>query len=165
MTTAPADQAHRLHQAVTELVKRYQFRDRHEVCCHGISVSQCYALAALEDGEQSTMGELAGRMQLSVSTMTRVVDQLVGKDLVRRCTHPGDRRVCCVQVTGSGRKLLGRIHGGMLEMEQAILDQLEPADRESLIRSLGLLVEAVDRWRGQCSPACCRDTQTDKGED
>ena len=39
--------AQRLHRAVTELVRRYQFRDRNEICCFGISVSQCYALEAL----------------------------------------------------------------------------------------------------------------------
>jgi hypothetical protein len=36
-----------LHEALSELVRVYQFRDRDRICCHDISVTQCYALDAL----------------------------------------------------------------------------------------------------------------------
>jgi MarR family transcriptional regulator, 2-MHQ and catechol-resistance regulon repressor len=148
-------QARELHQVVTELVKRYQFRDRQEVCCHGISVSQCYALAALEEEETLAMGELAGKMQLSVSTMTRVVDQLVAKELVERCVDEQDRRVCCVLLTGKGSELLGTIHGELLEMEKGILEQIGAKDSQNLIAALKMLIEGVDEWRRKGSENCC----------
>lgn len=149
------EQAQELHQVVTELVKRYQFRDRQEVCCHGISVSQCYALAALKGEETLAMGELAGKMQLSVSTMTRVVDQLVGKELVERCVDPQDRRVCCVRLTDGGSELLGTIHGELLEMEKGILEQIGVKDRRNLITALKMLIEGVDEWRRKGRENCC----------
>ena len=36
-----------LQAAVSELVRVYQFRDRDRICCHDISVTQCYALETL----------------------------------------------------------------------------------------------------------------------
>jgi len=149
------EQARELHQVVIELVKRYQFRDRQEICCHGISVSQCYALAALEGEETLAMGELAGKMQLSVSTMTRAVDQLVGKELVERCVDEKDRRVCCVRLTGGGSELLGIIHGELLEMEKGILEQIEAKDRRNLISALKMLNEGVDGWHRKRREDCC----------
>ncbi len=141
-------QAERLHRAVTELVRRYQFRDRNEICCFGLSVSQCYALEALGEEGELTMGELAARMQLSVSTMTRVVDQLVTHGLARRGEDAEDRRVCCVTPTPKGRELLAKVRAELLESERAILGKLPPEHRESVISALEDLSRAVDEWRG-----------------
>lgn len=141
-------QAQRLHRAVTGLVRRYQFRDRNEICCFGISVSQCYALEALAQAGTLTMGALASRMQLSVSTMTRVVDQLVAHGLVQRGEDAEDRRVCCVGSTSEGRELLARVSSELLDGEQAILNKLPAEHRESVIHALEELSRAVDEWRG-----------------
>ena len=142
------EQASRLHRAVTELVRRYQFRDRNEICCFGISVSQCYALEALAQAGTLTMGALASRMQLSVSTMTRVVDQLVARGFAQRGEDAEDRRVCCVGPTSEGRELLAKVSSELLESERAILDKLSAEHRESVILALEDLSRAVDKWRG-----------------
>ena len=148
-------QARELHQVVTELVKRYQFRDRQEICCHGISVSQCYTLAALNEAGELTMGELAQKMQLTVSTMTRVVDQLVDKTLVERCIDPKDRRVCCVELTPQGSELLENIHGEILEIEKEVLKELKVEERDNLIKAFKTLIGAVDGWREKHRNECC----------
>jgi DNA-binding MarR family transcriptional regulator len=145
-------QAEELHQVITDLVKKYQFRDRHEICCYGVSVSQCYALEALDLGGTLTMGELARHMHLTVSTMTRVVDQLVAKELVHRWFGPEDRRVCCVELTKPGRSLLKKIKSELLDTEKEILRKINPEDRETLIFALRELSKAVDHWREK---ACC----------
>jgi MarR family transcriptional regulator, 2-MHQ and catechol-resistance regulon repressor len=140
-TTAPTlnRQAQRLHRAVSDLVRKYQFRDRNEICCFGISVSQCYALEEIGQEGHLSMGALAGHMHLSVSTMTRVVDQLVEHGLVRR--------VCCVEPTSRGRELLARISGELLASERAILSRIPAENRGSVISALEELSRAVDAWR------------------
>ena len=81
-------QAVDLEPAMANLVKRYQFRDRNETVAYGLSVSQAYSLRALHQNGPLTMGELATELHLTVSTLTRVVDQLVEKQLVDR-SGPG----------------------------------------------------------------------------
>jgi DNA-binding MarR family transcriptional regulator len=125
MQPQATDQARRLHRAVTELVRRYQFRDRNEICCFGVSVSQCHALEALGQAGELTMGELASQMHLSVSTMTRVVDQLVARGLAQRGEDAKDRRVCWWSQP-QGRELLGRISADLLGGETAILARSRP---------------------------------------
>jgi MarR family 2-MHQ and catechol resistance regulon transcriptional repressor len=148
-TTTPAlgRQAQRLHRAVSDLVRTYQFRDRNEICCFGISVSQCYALEGIGDAGHLTMGALAAHMRLSVSTMTRVVDQLVEHGLVKRCYDENDRRVCCVEPTDAGRDLLARVSGELLASERAILSRIPAEHRASVISALEQLSRAVDAWR------------------
>ena len=155
------DQARRLHRAVTELVRRYQFRDRNEICCFGVSVSQCHALEALGQADELTMGALASQMHLSVSTVTRVVDQLVARGLAQRGVDAEDRRVCCVEPTPKGRELLGRISAELLEGETAILAKVPAEHRESVIHALEELSRAVDEWRGVTpyqGGVCCAET-------
>jgi DNA-binding MarR family transcriptional regulator len=147
----------RLHRAVAELVRRYQFRDRNEICCFGISVSQCYALEALGEHGELKMGDLAARMRLSVSTMTRVVDQLVEHGLVRRARSGDDRRVCCVAPTTAGRALLAKISSELLESERAILEKVPAGHRNSVISGLEELSRAIDEWRAvkTAQRGCC----------
>ena len=41
-STALQADAETLHAALSELVRVYQFRDRDRICCHDISVTQCW---------------------------------------------------------------------------------------------------------------------------
>jgi len=140
-------QARRLHAAAGELLRRYQFRDRNEICCHGVSVAQCYALETLVETGGTTMGELARRQRVAVSTMTRVVDGLVDKRLVLRWFDPDDRRVCRVGATGGGADLVARITDELVAREKAVLGRLPAAHRESLISALEEFAAAMG--------ACC----------
>ncbi len=147
MAQALPQQAQQLHKAVTTLVKKYQFRDRNDICCHGISVSQCYTLQALEESGVLTMQVLADELQLAVSTVTRIVDQLVNKQLVERQSAVRDRRVCQVRLTASGSELLHTIQAEFVAREQAILQRIPAVSRDHVIWAIGELSRAVDDWR------------------
>jgi MarR family transcriptional regulator, 2-MHQ and catechol-resistance regulon repressor len=145
-TPLPA-QAKRLHQALTHLVQKYQFRDRNDICCYGISVSQCHTLEALGEHGTQTMHALAEHLHLAVSTVTRVVDQLVEKGLAERHTGEKDRRVCEVALTPSGTALLRTLQGELIAREQAVLERIPSASRAHVIWAIEALSEAVDEWR------------------
>ncbi len=112
-------------------------------------MSQAYALRALYERGPLPMGELAEALRLSVSTMTRVVDQLVRKRLVERAREDADRRVCRVRLRHRGRVLWERIHAELVEGDREVLRELSPREREVVIRVMGRLSEAVDAWRAR----------------
>ena len=128
-------------------MKKYQFRDRNETVAYGLSVSQAYALGALESGGPLSMGALAADLHLTVSTTTRVVDSLVERRLVGRKSDPGDRRVCRVALSARGAALWRRLEGELIAMEEEVLRALLPAERDAVIRALRLLSHATDEWR------------------
>src|SRR5437764_14408754 len=91
-----------LQHAVADLVRVYQFRDRDRICCHDVSVTQCYALEALVRQGGMSMNDLAARLYLDKSTASRVVDALERKGYVTRLPHPEDRRAVILEASAAG---------------------------------------------------------------
>lgn len=154
-TTELGRQAERLYGAFSDMLRQYQFRDREQICCHGLSVSQCYALEALNQRESMTMGDLAGHLRLKISSMTRVADALVEGGLVRRIDDPGDRRVCRLLITAKGRTLICRVQRGLIEEYERVLENVAPGSREAVIQAASDLLAACEKRCGDNDGDCC----------
>ena len=140
-------QAQRLYRVLAELVRAYQFRDRDQTCCHGLSVSQCYSLDTLEADGPLTMSQLAAELHLELSTVTRIVDHLVDKRLATRAADPDDRRVCRVKISAKGRALVARIRRELIAEHETVLRQIHPESREAVIAAMSLLLSAFRERR------------------
>src|SRR6187397_460011 len=99
-----------VNAALSDLVRVYQFRDRDRICCHDVSVTQCYALEALVRRGPSGLNDLATELFLDKSTASRVVSTLERKGYLTRVPHREDRRAVVLEVTRTGRQLVERIH-------------------------------------------------------
>lgn len=124
------------HKEIVELVKKYQFRDREQILCWGISVSQCYILETLHAEGALTVGELAKKMHLKISTITRVFNQLVKKGYAIREKDPKDKRIYLCKLTSEGKEIYGKLWSNVYESEKAVLDNFEPEQRKLLIEFL-----------------------------
>ena len=150
-----------LHEALTELVRVYQFRDRDRICCHDISVTQCYALEALLRRGPSGLNELAAELYLDKSTASRVVAALQRKKYVSRSAHPADGRAIVLIVTPAGRRLYDRIRADLIAETQGLLEDFEPEVREGAARLIRRLARAaaarsgVAPGVGCCPPSGC----------
>jgi len=112
-----------LFRAISRLARRYQFRNRDEVCCYGMTVSQCYALQELSGGEAMATSELAQGLTLDLSTTTRLLDQLVKKRLVRRERQIEDGRIKEITLTEAGARLLNQVEREFsLMLHKALVD-------------------------------------------
>ncbi len=76
--------AEALYEALNQLVRVYQFRDRDRICCYDVSVTQCYAVETLVKQGPLRLQALAEEMFLDKSTASRVVDTLERKGYVSR---------------------------------------------------------------------------------
>jgi MarR family 2-MHQ and catechol resistance regulon transcriptional repressor len=152
------EEAIRLYGALSDLVRVYQFRDRDRICCHDISVTQCYALETLVRLGARTLNELAAEMYLDKSTTSRVVTTLERKGYVVRQQHPRDKRSILVDLTASGRRLHTKIERDLVEETRQLLQEFEPAVRQAAPALLTRLARAAERRSG-CAPtsrgACC----------
>jgi len=145
-----------LYAALTDLVRLYQFRDRNVICCHDVSVTQCYALHALARGGSMTLGALAGELMLDKSTTSRVVETLERKGYLRRTPHPEDARALRIDLTARGRALSTRIEHELVAEERAVIADLDPGVRRAaigVVRDLARLAAArVGREAACCTP-------------
>lgn len=131
------------HRALADLVRIYQFRDRERICCHDVSVTQCYALEALVQGGELTLNKLAAELYLDKSTASRVVDALEAKGYATRRTNPASRRSVLVGATPAGQGLHARIERDMLHAEQRLLEDFSPAVRARMTGLLQALAQAA----------------------
>ena len=102
-----------IYRALSDLARRYQFRSKEEVCCYGLTVSQCYALQELHDFGKMPSSDLALRLSLDLSSTTRLVDQLVRKKLAVRTKKAEDARIREIEITEPGRRLISRIQNDL----------------------------------------------------
>ena len=148
--------AESLHAALSELVRVYQFRDRDRICCHEISVTQCYALEALLRRGPGGLNELAAELYLDKSTASRVVAALERKGYVRRAPHPEDGRAVVLTVTPAGQRLHNRIRADLVTEARQLVEDFEPEIREGAARLIRRLARAAALRSGVTpGPACC----------
>lgn len=92
-----------------------------------------------------TMSELAGRLMLSRSGATRLVDRLEGRCWVRRETLPDNRRVTYAVLTPDGARAMRRAFLVARKGRQELFgDRLTPEDIDDLRRILGKLLRRLD---------------------
>jgi MarR family transcriptional regulator, 2-MHQ and catechol-resistance regulon repressor len=146
----------RLHRALSELQRVYQFRDRDRICCYDVSVTQCHALDALARRGALTLNELAAELVLDKSTASRVTDALQRKGLLVRAPHPQDRRALQLELTGAGRALVERIEADILEEEKRLLADFAPDVRRAMADLIGRLARAAGTRIDTRGGTCCR---------
>lgn len=158
-TSASLDRdAAALHAAIAELVRVYQFRDRDQICCHDVSVTQCYALETLIEFGPMRSSALAERLFLDKSTTSRVVGTLVRKGYVEQRPDPSDGRATTLRATRRGQELCTRITQELIGQQRALLRDLDPQVRAGVVQVLQRLAKAADaRFRSGTTDdaGCC----------
>lgn len=140
-----------LHRALTDLIRVYQFRDRRRICCHDISVTQCYALDVLAGRGPVLLRALADALYLDNSTTSRVVDSLERKGYARRTRDPGDGRAVQIEVTAAGRSLFEQIERTLVDEQKKLIADIDPEVRRATAMLVARLARAShDRFSGAC---------------
>ena len=146
--------AHGLYGALSDLLRVVQFRDRDLACCYDVSVTQCYALKAVVDGEPLTVNDLAARLYLDKSTASRVAGGLEEKGCVVRERDASDGRIVRLRATQHGVELCGKIEADLARAYARMLEDFDPEVRGAMIRLLGRLAGSfasrVDASGGSC---------------
>ena len=115
---------------------------------HGLSVSAYEVLMFLADApdHRLRMAEIADRVLLSRSGLTRLVDRLVALGLVRRNACADDGRGSYAELTHAGRDKLAAARATHLEgVRRFFLDRLTPDDQDAL----------GEAWRARARRCSC----------
>ena len=147
--------AQALYDALQDLIRVYQFRDRDRICCHDLSVTQCYALDAVVRRRGITVNELSAELYLDKSTASRVADALERKGYLRRNSHPDDRRAVQLDVTRSGKSLLARIRRDIVEHEKSLIAEFDPKTRRAMTKLINQLAQAAAERIDTTGGTCC----------
>lgn len=97
--------AQRLADLTSELLENCQLKIERTVERLNLTVAEFKLLQSMRNNKVLPAGELAKRIGVSSSRLTRILDGLVGKGFVRREVDKKDRRVVDVMLTAGGEKV------------------------------------------------------------
>jgi DNA-binding MarR family transcriptional regulator len=143
------DDAVQLRSLVSVVVRRFSLAERADVDCCGLTVAQAATLEALRPGPVR-LGELAQRLGITPSTLTRNLARLESDGLVAREADPADARAARVRLTAGGLRAAERVVDQELAFARSILDRLGPR-RGDVLAALAELLGAVR----DATEACC----------
>lgn len=98
----------------------------------GLTNAQWLPLYKLHLGSASTVAELARECQLDTGGMTRLLDRLEAKGLVRRVRSSADRRVVNLELTDEGHDAARAVPAVLCRVQNAALRGFTPEEWQQL---------------------------------
>lgn len=132
-----------------------------ECCGEQVSMAQGHILFEIRRKGAPSMQQVAEELGMDVTTFSRQAKALEARGLIFKSMSPDDRRVSLLGLTVTGEGVLSRIDRHMAGKIEQIFAVMTAFERETVIRSLELLNEAVAK-SGCCSAvqkeniACCK---------
>lgn len=114
----------------------------------GASLQTWRVLAALRARDGRRMGDLAETTAIEVSTLTRLVDGMERRRLVKRQRDPADARAVLLHVAPAGRRLTERLLPIADRYERVALAGFSTREAEALRRALRRLYANMDGLSG-----------------
>lgn len=120
-------------------------QESQQSCCGAISMAQCHALVEIGRAERISLNDLAEKLNLDNSTMSRTVNKLVANNLVTRDIDPADRRYITISLTENGESHFQSIESEQNFYFQKVYEAIPIPKQEQVIESLQLLIGALTK--------------------
>jgi DNA-binding MarR family transcriptional regulator len=158
-----------VEEALTRIVRRARQRPAHDqlMAAAGLSMERAaFSVARLCEDGPVRLSDLAARLDVNVSTISRHVQQLERDGLLRRGDDPRDRRAAMLHLTPEGRSVLKRAWGAKRAALIRIFDGWEPHERHTFAELLsrfsheleGALLPVARERPGRRHPGDARST-------
>jgi DNA-binding MarR family transcriptional regulator len=108
---------------------------------HGVTVAEWVVMRALFARNDARPSELAQSVGLTRGAISKLVDRLARKDLVRCRIDPADRRAQIVMLSASGRRLVPRLAALADDNDAEMFGHLPPEQKALLLSVLRAIAE------------------------
>ncbi|WP_329180309.1 MarR family transcriptional regulator [Streptomyces decoyicus] len=135
----PAELAGRLRAVIQQLLPLLRGLSRHR----DLTPSRTAALAALAAHGPLRVSELAARMNIALSTTSRMVDLLDNSGWIARRPDPADQRASLISLNDDGLALLRTVRRETTGLLSERIAQLDPDRQQLLYEALPALEELV----------------------
>jgi DNA-binding MarR family transcriptional regulator len=117
----------------------------------GVTRAQWWVLAYLSRGDGMMQTQLAHALDVGKASLGVVIERLENAGLIERREDPIDKRAKRIYMTRAGQPLLEKMQKEESRLNELILGELSPDERETMIRQLTLLKQALSRHISQSS--------------
>lgn len=138
-------------ELVQRLVRVMNIFEKDSIRAFGFTSSQCYSLLHLSKEGNLSMNQLSEKMNLSISTMTRIIKNLVRDGYITREREKADRRVVNLRLTDKGNEAALKLKKAIREYYRNIVGNLPEGQVEETMNSLSVMLGVLEKLH----PGCC----------
>ena len=110
-----------------------------------LSLSEFKCLRAFRNDSELSVKDIAHRMSLTSSRLTRIIDGLVKKRYVTRHIDPHDRRIINVRLTKQGETISRKVTNDCTHVYEQVLEHIDPKDHDRIISAVDQLWEVLQQ--------------------
>jgi DNA-binding MarR family transcriptional regulator len=129
-----------------ELLENCQIKIERTAHKLNLTLAEFKLLRSIDESEKVAAGELARRLGLSSSRLTRIIEGLIRKKIVKKSVGGKDRRVAEIQLTSDGIQTRDQLKLMYVTVHQEIIDLLPSDAGESVIQAMQKLRMATHEW-------------------
>ena len=115
----------------------------------GLTSGQWNALNQLDENGAMTQKELADLLKKEPATVARLLDRLVKRDLVKRKSHPEDRRANIIEITPDAVELLEEIEPHVIARADQIAEGISDKDLDVFFNVLDAVRKNAQHVTGE----------------
>ncbi|MEA0552982.1 MarR family winged helix-turn-helix transcriptional regulator [Lysinibacillus irui] len=135
------------------LTRRFGLLDKN--CCSvgnfEISTIQSHILYEIDKKHEPSMQQIADLLAIDITTFSRQIQSLVKMELVKKTPSQQDKRVFILTLTVQGKFVATSIDHSMNAYLEEVFSHMNDFEKETVIRSIKLLNEAMSK-----SSVCCK---------
>ncbi len=135
-----------------EIERAVWLQTKSEALCCGVTMAQCHAIMEIGAAGESNLKDLAARLGLDNSTLSRTVESLVQDGLADRTPSKEDRRATVIRLNEKGCVARDRINSTWNGICRDMFRSIAREKHSQLIESVSILADLLT--------GCCRDQCT-----
>ncbi len=128
------------------LLTRCQAKENWLAAQQGLFQAEFKCLRIFDSDKSLTCKEIANRMNLSRSRITRVIDGLVKKGYMSRGIDPTNRRNMRVTLSRRSKILTNKLNREFIDIHCENLQDIDVSKHKSLITTMEHLPTATEKW-------------------
>ena len=113
---------------------------------YGLTQSEFRCLRLFNKNDVLNNKQVAERMNLSPSRLTRIIDGLVAKGYIIRQIEPSDRRNMKVELSKRGKVIVQKLNDAYVNIHKEILEDIDRNQHKPLINAMENLLVALQKW-------------------
>ena len=136
-----------LREVIQQFIRSFGLLEQTRTPCgFSLSLSQVFALQEIEK-QTLTITELAEKLQLERSSVSRLVDVLVKEDFVFRELNQNNRREVVLSLTEKGTRSIQRLRDQSVQFYNTILDKMSEQEQDLFFQSIKTFTQSLNEAR------------------
>lgn len=133
---------------ITRILERnLEYINSSDCCLCSVTTAQCHTIVEIGRKKDSMLKDLALTLRIDVSSASKLVEELVKKDLVIRNPSKSDRRSVQINLSDKGRQIFEKIENDMDSVFNEIFEYIDPTEHDAILRSMSLYNQAIEQWK------------------